>query len=91
MSVKPESDRTHQRYEDDTKTVRLCVGAIPIDFSRGLICLINNIEKEKGGFLIPKGGWEMGETSVEGAKREVLEEAGVRAWVFIAICVFYLI
>ncbi|KAG9142210.1 hypothetical protein Leryth_007649 [Lithospermum erythrorhizon] len=77
--------RHQQRYEDG---YRLIAGCIPYKFryseENGSADSENNIEvlminsTSGPGLLFPKGGWENDETVEEAAKREAIEEAGVR-------------
>ncbi|CAM8957987.1 unnamed protein product [Rhodiola kirilowii] len=77
--------RHQQRYEDGC---RLVAGCIPYKYRP---CDENNNSKSEKivevlmisspsgpGLLFPKGGWENDETVEEAAKREAMEEAGVR-------------
>lgn len=77
--------RLQQRYEDGC---RLVAGCIPFRYRSSFES--DGAESEKGvevlminstsgpGLLFPKGGWENDETVEEAAKREAIEEAGVR-------------
>ena len=73
--------RANQRYlegEGGDKKTRLVVGCVPIDIKSRMVCLIQRDQlKHPGEWIFPKGGWEFGESEIEGAKREVMEEAGL--------------
>ncbi|KAK9987154.1 hypothetical protein SO802_032105 [Lithocarpus litseifolius] len=72
-----------QRYKDGC---RLVAGCIPFKINKNSDGTLDNdvvellmINSTSGrGLLFPKGGWENDETVEEAAKREALEEAGVR-------------
>jgi len=73
--------RHKQRYAPTGE--RLVAGCIPVRVhSNGGqvaavdVCLISS--RAGKGFCFPKGGWEDDETQAEAAKRETVEEAGVR-------------
>lgn len=72
--------RLQQRYGDAGE--RLIAGCIPMRFDAegpdGVRVLL--VTRRCGeGFVFPKGGWELDEaTAEEAAKRETVEEAGVR-------------
>ncbi|GMH45655.1 hypothetical protein BSKO_13612 [Bryopsis sp. KO-2023] len=72
--------RLQQRYGDGGE--RLIAGCIPVRFDGegpdGVRVLL--VTRRCGeGFVFPKGGWELDEaTAEEAAKRETVEEAGVR-------------
>lgn len=71
--------RHQQRYEGG---YRLVAGCVPFKHTSGgtsddvKVLMINS--SGGPGLLFPKGGWENDETVEEAAKREALEEAGVR-------------
>ncbi|XP_059652016.1 nudix hydrolase 16, mitochondrial-like [Cornus florida] len=77
--------RHQQRYEDG---YRLVAGCIPFryresdegsDVKSERIVEVLMISSPSGpGLLFPKGGWENDETVEDAAKREAIEEAGVR-------------
>lgn len=52
------------------------VGTIPVFEGKVLLCQ-RNIEPQKGLWTLPAGFMELGETLVEGAYRETIEEAGL--------------
>ncbi|CAK8566659.1 unnamed protein product [Lathyrus sativus] len=76
--------RELQRYRKGRRQV---VGCIPYRFKIGekksldildeLEVLVISSQKGKG-MLFPKGGWELDESQKEAAKRETMEEAGVK-------------
>jgi ADP-ribose pyrophosphatase YjhB (NUDIX family) len=51
------------------------VGTVPVFEGKVLLCL-RNIEPRKGFWTLPAGFMELGESTVQGALRETLEEAG---------------
>lgn len=54
---------------------RLVVGCIPVWQDRILLCL-RDIEPRRGKWTLPAGYLENGETVMEGARRETVEETG---------------
>jgi diphosphoinositol-polyphosphate diphosphatase len=55
---------------------RLVAGVVPISPDRAFVLLISSTRR--GGWVLPKGGWELDESSaIEAAKREAWEEAGI--------------
>lgn len=56
---------------------KLIVGCIPIWHDRVLLCR-RGIEPRHGLWTVPAGFMELGETTVQGALRETLEEANAR-------------
>ncbi|XP_078149462.1 nudix hydrolase 16, mitochondrial-like [Carex rostrata] len=72
--------RHQQRYEGGC---RLIAGCIPFRYKNSVenqkVLEVLMISSQSGpGLLFPKGGWENDETVEEAAKREAIEEAGVR-------------
>ncbi|HEY5322465.1 MAG TPA: NUDIX hydrolase [Caldimonas sp.] len=53
------------------------VGTLPVWQDKVLLCR-RNIEPRKGLWTLPAGFMELGETTIEGALRETIEEAGAR-------------
>jgi len=53
------------------------VGTLPVWQDKVLLCR-RNIEPRKGLWTLPAGFMELGETTLEGALRETIEEAGAR-------------
>ncbi len=53
------------------------VGTLPVWEDKVLLCR-RNIEPRKGLWTLPAGFMELGETTIEGALRETIEEAGAR-------------
>lgn len=73
--------RDNQRYSTDGQ--RLVAGCLPVRIQIGetgpdavRVLLINASRGE--GLVFPKGGWETDETVEAAARRETVEEAGVR-------------
>ena len=54
---------------------RLVVGCIPVWEDKVLLCL-RDIEPRRGKWTLPAGYLENGETVMEGARRETVEETG---------------
>lgn len=55
---------------------RLVAGVVPLSVDRTKVLLIQSTRR--GGWVIPKGGWEMDEgTAQDAACREAWEEAGI--------------
>ncbi|CAG8739459.1 7183_t:CDS:2 [Gigaspora margarita] len=71
--MKARTGREKQVYEG---LIRQVVGCVPINKETGEILLITR--RRKGGWVLPKGGWENDETQQEAAARETYEEAGAR-------------
>ncbi|XP_022725990.1 nudix hydrolase 4-like [Durio zibethinus] len=80
----PRTGRHLQRY--DNRGFRLVVGCIPYRYRKmeeatsideAIEVLVISAQNGQG-MLFPKGGWEKGETMEDAARRETLEEAGVR-------------
>lgn len=77
--------RHQQRYEDGC---RLIAGCIPFRYrssaetcgteSEKIVEVLMITSNSGPGLLFPKGGWENDETVEEAAKREAMEEAGVK-------------
>lgn len=72
MAEPARSGREKQRYDGDTRLVAGCLPVMP----DGRVLLIGSVTRTD--WVLPKGGWEDDETSVEAAVREAYEEAGVR-------------
>jgi ADP-ribose pyrophosphatase YjhB (NUDIX family) len=53
------------------------VGTLPVWQDKVLLCR-RNIEPRRGLWTLPAGFMELGETTIEGALRETIEEAGAR-------------
>ncbi|EEQ92519.2 hypothetical protein RJZ56_006184 [Blastomyces dermatitidis] len=76
QSCKMESrtGRTNQRYSPSGE--RLVAGVVPISPDKSRVLLIQSTRR--GGWVLPKGGWELDEASAQQAAcREAWEEAGV--------------
>lgn len=66
---------------------RMIVGSIPVEGERVLLCR-RAIEPRHGFWTLPAGFLELGESSLEGALRETLEEAGARIDNPVPYCLF---
>lgn len=64
--------RENQRY--GSLGERLVAGIVPLSNDRKSVLLIQSMRR--GGWVLPKGGWEVDETVEEAACREAWEEAG---------------
>ncbi|KAL5200042.1 hypothetical protein ABZP36_021245 [Zizania latifolia] len=73
--------RELQRYSDKTGG-RIVVGCIPYRMRENgevEVLVISSQKKKKDDVVMfPKGGWELDESMDEAARREAMEEAGVR-------------
>ncbi|XP_044958766.1 nudix hydrolase 21, chloroplastic-like [Hordeum vulgare subsp. vulgare] len=82
MMVAARQGRELQRYSASTGG-RIVVGCIPYR-ARGdggeveVLVICSRKKGASAGVLFPKGGWELDESMDEAARREALEEAGVR-------------
>lgn len=66
--------RTNQRYGINGE--RLVAGVVPLSVDKSKVLMIQSARP--GGWVLPKGGWELDEpTSGHAACREAWEEAGV--------------
>lgn len=66
--------RVNQRYGSQGE--RLVAGVVPLSKDKYYVLLIQSTRK--GGWVLPKGGWENDEaTAQDAAKREAWEEAGI--------------
>ncbi|KAL8919341.1 MAG: hypothetical protein Q9208_006840 [Pyrenodesmia sp. 3 TL-2023] len=66
--------RDNQRY--GTQGERLVAGVVPLSGDKTKVLLIQSTRR--GGWVLPKGGWETDEgTAQEAACREAWEEAGI--------------
>ncbi|KAL9001368.1 MAG: hypothetical protein Q9169_000259 [Polycauliona sp. 2 TL-2023] len=66
--------RDNQRY--GTHGERLVAGVVPLSNDKAKVLLIESTRR--GGWVLPKGGWETDEgTAQEAACREAWEEAGI--------------
>ncbi|KAJ1919817.1 hypothetical protein H4219_001726 [Mycoemilia scoparia] len=63
-----------QKYSSDG--IRLISGCVPIDIKTRQVLLITS-RKHPDQWVLPKGGWDEGETQEEAAVRETWEEAGI--------------
>lgn len=64
--------RQNQRYDGNTRLVAGCLPVMP----DGRVVLIGSAHRPD--WILPKGGWELDETTAEeAAEREAYEEAGV--------------
>jgi diphosphoinositol-polyphosphate diphosphatase len=73
--------RDLQRYSPSTGG-RIVVGCIPYraraDGEVEVLVICSRKKGASAGVMFPKGGWELDESIEEAARREALEEAGVR-------------
>ncbi|KAI9712758.1 MAG: hypothetical protein M1820_001380 [Bogoriella megaspora] len=66
--------RTNQRYGANGE--RLVAGIVPLTADKNYVLLIGSTRR--GGWVLPKGGWELDEASPqEAATREAWEEGGI--------------
>lgn len=65
--------RDNQRY--GTQGERLVAGVVPLSNDKTKVLLIQSVRR--GGWVLPKGGWEKDETVQQAACREAWEEAGI--------------
>ena len=54
---------------------RLVAGVVPLSSDKTKVLLIQSVKR--GGWVLPKGGWETDETVEKAACREAWEEAGI--------------
>lgn len=74
LSMEARTGRTNQRYGPGGE--RLVAGVVPLSKDKKCVLLIQSARR--GGWVLPKGGWELDEaTAAEAACREAWEEAGV--------------
>ncbi|ETP52226.1 hypothetical protein F442_02721 [Phytophthora nicotianae P10297] len=70
--------RAIQRYEDDGTRLLSCnVISRPKEQGGGDVLLISSSNPNKDDWLLPKGGWDEGESIEKAAWREAIEEGGV--------------
>ncbi|KAL9622330.1 MAG: hypothetical protein Q9160_003341 [Pyrenula sp. 1 TL-2023] len=73
MSMESRTGRDNQRYGPQGE--RLVAGVVPLSNNKEYVLLIGT---RRGGWVLPKGGWELDEASAAvAARREAWEEAGV--------------
>ncbi|CEL00611.1 NUDIX hydrolase domain-like protein [Aspergillus insuetus] len=73
-SMESRVGRKNQRY--GSKGERLVAGVVPLSKDKSLVLMIQSAGR--GGWVLPKGGWETDEGSAQQAAcREAWEEAGV--------------
>jgi len=65
--------RDNQRYGSQGE--RLVAGVVPLSADKTKVLLIQSVRR--GGWVLPKGGWELDETAPAAACREAWEEAGI--------------
>uniref|UniRef100_A0A5B7CEV1 Nudix hydrolase domain-containing protein n=1 Tax=Davidia involucrata TaxID=16924 RepID=A0A5B7CEV1_DAVIN len=70
--------RHQQRYEAGCRLVAGCVPYKYRDSDESIVEVLMINSPSGPGLLFPKGGWENDETVEEAAKREAIEEAGVK-------------
>ena len=62
-----------------TQGERLVAGVVPLSADKAKVLLIQSTRR--GGWVLPKGGWETDEAIQEAACREAWEEAGIECTV----------
>ncbi|EEH42164.1 polyphosphatase DDP1 [Paracoccidioides brasiliensis Pb18] len=73
-TMESRTGRTNQRYSPNGE--RLVAGVVPMSPDKSRVLLIQSARH--GGWVLPKGGWELDEVSAQQAAcREAWEEAGV--------------
>ncbi|GMG15777.1 unnamed protein product [Phytophthora fragariaefolia] len=71
--------RSQQRFAEDGSRLLTCAVVTRPAKGGGLeVLLISSSNPNKSDWLLPKGGWDMGETVHKATWREVMEEGGVR-------------
>ncbi|KAF2760623.1 NUDIX hydrolase [Pseudovirgaria hyperparasitica] len=74
LSMQSRVGRSNQRY--GSKGERLVAGIVPLSSDKNYVLLIQSTRR--GGWVLPKGGWETDEaTAQQAAQREAWEEAGI--------------
>ncbi|OAK98477.1 hypothetical protein IQ06DRAFT_307580 [Phaeosphaeriaceae sp. SRC1lsM3a] len=74
MPMQSRTGRVNQRYGSQGE--RLVAGVVPLSADKYYVLLIQSTRR--GGWVLPKGGWETDEaTAQDAAKREAWEEAGI--------------
>ncbi|KAF2005122.1 hypothetical protein P154DRAFT_353379 [Amniculicola lignicola CBS 123094] len=74
LPMESRTGRTNQRYGSQGE--RLVAGIVPLSADKFYVLLIQSARR--GGWVLPKGGWETDEaTAQDAAKREAWEEAGI--------------
>ncbi|KAI3403607.2 hypothetical protein KGF56_003652 [Candida oxycetoniae] len=71
--------RNNQRYNDETGA-RIVAGCVCLNETKDKIIMITS-SKNKGKWILPKGGNELDESLIETAVRETWEEAGIEGMV----------
>ncbi|KAI9697193.1 MAG: hypothetical protein M1836_004757 [Candelina mexicana] len=71
-SMESRVGRNKQRYGPQGE--RLVAGVVPLSADKTKVLVIQSTRR--GGWVLPKGGWETDETAAEAACREAWEEAG---------------
>ncbi|KAH9864753.1 hypothetical protein IAQ61_008698 [Plenodomus lingam] len=74
LPMQSRTGRVNQRYGPQGE--RLVAGVVPLSADKYYVLLIQSTRR--GGWVLPKGGWELDEaTAQDAAKREAWEEAGI--------------
>ncbi|KAH9874919.1 hypothetical protein J1614_004407 [Plenodomus biglobosus] len=74
LPMQSRTGRVNQRYGSQGE--RLVAGVVPLSADKYYVLLIQSTRR--GGWVLPKGGWELDEaTAQDAAKREAWEEAGI--------------
>ncbi|KAG7388824.1 Nudix hydrolase 3 [Phytophthora boehmeriae] len=76
--VRARVGREKQRYSDDGRRLLSCIVISDPSKGRDGEVLLISSSRTEGRWILPKGGWEMDESIWASARREALEEAGVK-------------
>ncbi|KAG7008347.1 hypothetical protein G7Y79_00006g019670 [Physcia stellaris] len=77
LATTSRTGRDNQRY--GAQGERLVAGVVPLSADKTKVLLIQSTRR--GGWVLPKGGWETDEAIQEAACREAWEEAGIECTV----------
>ncbi|KAG7388150.1 Nudix hydrolase 3 [Phytophthora boehmeriae] len=70
--------REKQRYSEDGRRLLSCIVISDPSKGRAGEVLLISSSRTEGKWILPKGGWEIDETIWASARREAMEEAGVK-------------